>query len=167
MSRPTPQERLLALINAANPHQWQAGQLLFGPPRPAEEGVRNTVVTVTAKDGLPFAGSREVFYDRVYLVEMVGEGSVEFELDGQSTTIDLVAVMAARFAVDISPQDIVEESLPTADEFGTITVTVRAAPTSYLWRGVLTLTLTPAVRQLTDVIEVNELDGLTLEDLAV
>ncbi len=167
MSNPSPQERLLALINAANPHQWQPGQLVFSAPAATDQSTKNTVVTVTAQEGLPYAGSREIFYDRVDMAEMPGAASVEFELDGQTTTGELVSAMASRFGVDVSADDIADEALPEADEFGTITVTVRAAPGSYLWHGELTLTLAPAIQALADVIEVNELDGLTREDLSV
>lgn len=167
MSNPTPQARLLALINAKNTKQWQDGQLIFGAPSDVGDGSRNTVVTVTALTGLPYSGAREIYYNRVDLSEAPGEASVEFELVDQVTTHDLVAAMAQRFGVDLSAVDIENSPLPAADEFGTITVTLAADSNSYYWTGSLELTLAPAVEELADAIPEAELDGFTKADLEV
>lgn len=165
MSQPSPQARLIALINAANVKQWQAGQLEFGAPVVVTEGEKNTSVEVSAIEGLPYTGTQTLTYNRVSLAEAPGAASTEFLIGAQATTRDLVAEAAAAWGVDLSASDIVDAPLPEADEFGTITVTLEAASGSYLWTGSIEVTLVPETEALADVIPNTELDGLNIEDL--
>jgi len=164
MSNPTPHDKLIGLINAANEKQWEAGQLVFSVPA-EEDGEQNTSVIVTPAEGQPYTGNRILFYDRVDLSTSHRGQSTDFVLGTQSGTLDLVQSMRERFGVLITSADILSEPLPAPDFTGKITVTVKAHPDSYLWYGQIVVTLTPPLIPLDVAIATNMLAGLTLPDL--
>lgn len=154
------QATLLAQINAVNAKQWTEGQLVFGLPTADSSGAKNTVVVVTPAAGQPYSGSRSIYYNRVGLNEIPpGGAAVELELTNESSTHDVVALLASQYSVDLTVDDVQDAPLPAADEFGTVEVTLQAAAASGKWNGSLAVTLRPATQPLENVIEENEIDG--------
>lgn len=165
MSNPTPQDRLIALINESNDKQWQSGQLTFGPVGAGSNG-RNATVVATAAAGQPYSGNVTLSYNRVDLSTAPKAASTDFVYEGQTLSVDLVDALRARYNIALTAIDLVSEALPAPDGTGKVSATLKAATTSYLWFGQLAVTLTPAVRPLSEVLTNNVLDGFTLDDLA-
>ncbi|QVD49195.1 hypothetical protein LUCX_125 [Xanthomonas phage vB_XciM_LucasX] len=168
MSNPTAHDKLLGLINAANPGKnFTLEEISFGAPSTVT-GTKNTQVTVTAQSGSPYSGSRQVTYNRVSLAGAPGVESTEFTMDPDWVNIaDLIPAVAARFGRLIDASDITDGALPAADQDGVITVLLTAATSSLLWIGSVQLTIVPALIPLSEAIANNELDGLDLDDLTV
>ena len=165
MSNPSPQARLIALINASNEHQWSEGELIFSQPEVSAEPGYNTQISASPAAGQPYTGNRDLFYNRVPLTEILGDMGDEIVFDGQPTTLaEYAASIAATYGVDISEADF--DGMPTSGSggVGVTTLTFTANPNSYYWIG--TLTLRHDSRQdLADVIANNQLNGFSIEDL--
>ncbi len=168
MSNPasTPKGRLIGLINAVNTRQWGVDDLEFGAPT-AQGGARNTSITATAAEGLPYTGQRTLTYNRVNFSALPGATSRVFDVSQANvvTHQDLAPLVAERFSILLTREDLANAVLPPPNEDGEIVVTLQAAPTSLIWLGSLEVTLTGVIIPLADVILNTELNGFVLGDL--
>jgi len=169
MSNPilTGQQLLTKLVNAANPDkkQWTAEELVFGIPQP-QAGELNSKVSVQAVDTAAYSGTSSISFNRVDLASASQSLPEEIELDGEQNTLQVAARLRELYKVNIEDEDIIDEELPLGDG-GVITQVIKAAPRSLKWVGQITILLTPRVIPLDEIFVVTELDGLTLEQLAI
>lgn len=170
MSNPilTGQQLLTAMVNAANPthKQWTAAELVFGSPQVNADATHNTVVPVSAVDMATYTGSRELFYNRVSLAEIPRGETAAFELDQETTTTAVAALLRTKYKVNLDPDDVIAEPL-TPDDSGEYAQIIRAAPNSLKWNGQITVNLTPRLIPLDEALPNNRLDGLTLDMLGI
>lgn len=166
MSNPLTSEKvLLKLINEKATRQFVEGQLTFGAPTVIADGAFNTSLVVTPAAGQPYTGTQTIKYARLALTEAPQGASTEFTLAAQAKTSDVLADLATRFGVLIAVEDIIDEDLPEADEFGDISFNLRANGASKLWTGQLALSLKPTPVALNTVIPA-ELEPLTITDVS-
>jgi hypothetical protein len=168
MSNPSTISRqlLTGLINAVNVKQWLESELVFGQPTPVVGQDWNTTLPVTAVADQIYTGTVTLQYSRVNLATIIGEDSTDFDLDdAYDNTTDLVPLLIERFGYLIDTTDIVSAALPSPDGEGVITVIVQAHANSLLWRGQLSITLTPVVVPIDTLIATTELDGFVLSNL--
>ena len=168
MSNPSTisRELLTGLINQVNVKQWLENELVFAQPTPVVGQDWNTAISVTAVEDQIYTGTVSVQYNRVNLATIVGEDSTDFDLNGAyDNATDLAPILVGRFGCLIDATDLVSAPLPAPDEDGVVTVIIQAHPNSLLWRGQLSITLTPVVVPIDTLIATTELDGFVLSNL--
>lgn len=166
MSNPLNSEKvILNLINEKATRQFVPGQLTFGTPTVITDGAFNTSLVVTPAVGQPYTGTQTIKYARLPLTDAPQGASNEFTLTDQTNTSEVLADLVDRYGVLIAAEDIIDEALPAADEFGTISFNLRANGASKLWTGQLALVLKPTSVALSSVIPA-ELEPLTITDVS-
>jgi hypothetical protein len=135
---------LLALINAANSTTYTEAQLSFGAPVAIEGSdqakIHNTHVTVSGNSAVGFTGSKVITYKRLFLESVFGAVSpVSSNPAGAGTVQDILNDLATVYGVVIDIEDVVDEAVIYTNGG---TYVLKAADTSYKWRGQLTVSLT-------------------------
>lgn len=166
---PTAKQLLTTLVNAANADgkQWTADELVFGIPQVAM-GEHNTKISVTATDTETYTGSRELSYQRVALsAASKGQQATIVLAEAITTTVELAALLRAKYKVNLDPEDVISEPLSFGEPGSISEHVVTSALTSLKWYGAITVQVTQALIDLADAIPNNLLDGLTLDMLAI
>lgn len=159
--KPDSLDNLLEMINKEN--GWAKDPLTLdnvtvGPPQAININSRDTQVVIsTKKNFIPARGSATFRYYRRPLALTIESDKPIFTDGTYATTHDLLEDINLRYDLNMLPADL--EDLPIVGN----THTIVAAPLSYEWHGTVDVILklgTP----LSEVITVNELDGLKYPD---
>jgi hypothetical protein len=162
-----PDQIVLDLINTDNSTSLTLGLLDFGLPTvtAGETPEKNTTLTVTAKAGSGYTGSQVVQYNRVNLSTIPGiaEKEATYQLGDALKVSDLIDEINAMYGIKLVPADYVDADLPTFEGLPNEEHTVQlvAAADSLIYIGSLVLTLKSADIELSSVITVTALNGLT------
>jgi hypothetical protein len=135
-----PPERVLVdLIKDANPAiNLKVSDVEFDLPQVTTGGdalLRNTKLTIRAKDSGNFVGLVDVLYDRVNLTEAIAQdaGHVIQTRDTDLTMRDLIDLINENWAIRLKRSDIVD--LPLPNIFGDTPVTLQTSITSLVFYG--------------------------------
>lgn len=154
-------------INAANGTSFKTTDFIYGVPQvltgtwQGQATTKNTAMRVTAKEGLPFAGTKVCTYNRFDLAALTpanfpGLKCAAYSVD---SVADLFPMLAYWNGIQFSSDDL--EDLPLVDNGdGTQTATLRAKATSVGWIGEGTITVTQGSAPIDQLIVVTELNGL-------
>lgn len=159
-----PLDIMCALINATNATSLTKNDITFGAISVQASGNKNTGVTITAKAGSGYTGTRDLTYDRVDLATIPGTRSNEFALGSATKAIDLIPAINAAYQLNLQPEDYENDDLPTFDGVDPQEkkpFTLRAKAGSYIFRGSVNLLIDGNDVDLAQLITVTELDGLT------
>lgn len=162
-----PKQILLDLINLTNPsYQMEEADVIIGAPTVTTENSRNTSVLISAAPSSPFDNSQTFYYNRLDLAAVFATLSTDFEKTPEVADIDdLVALINARWALNLTADDFTSSAFPTfAGEGGeqhSVTLTAKPGSLTYIGAGEVTLTL--AKVDMADAFPNNVLDGYTYE----
>lgn len=162
-----PEEILVQLINRDNKSKLTTALVGFKTPAPApSQAPRNTEVVVYAKRRSGLRGEVKVFYDRLNIVDIVGQSDIIFDLDEATRLSELIPDINQRYGINLTPQDYVDIDLsPTAGGFGnTYSLAFHTAPESLVYFGSINFTIRtnePEGIQLSAVITDRILDIFT------
>lgn len=165
-----PPQILVELINITNGISLTLSDIDYGPVTAILSGNRNTAITVTAKPGSPYTGTRDLTYNRVNLADVPGVRSVVFDRGSANFVSQLIPQINMAYALNLQPEDYYNDRLPSADP-GPYTSDkkffLRARPESYVWRNQVELTLRGNKQYLPSIFSVDKLSGFSLpvEDL--
>lgn len=162
-----PDQIVLDLINTDNSTSLTLGLVDFGLPTvtAGENPAKNTTLTVTAKAGSGYTGSQVVEYNRVSLdtIPVIAAKPATYQLGDATKIADLIEEINAMYGIKMVPADYVDGDLPTFEGLPNEEHTVQlvAAADSLIYIGSLVLTLKAADIELSSVITVTALNGLT------
>jgi anthranilate/para-aminobenzoate synthase component II len=161
-----PKQILLNLINADNPlHQLESADVTFEAPVATPEGSRNTSIVVIPGPFSPYDNRQSFYYNRLDLGAVFNTLSTVFEKTSEVNTLeDVVALVNARWAVNLTPDDVTLSPFPAFEgNFGeshTITFTVRSSSLNFIGVGVITLAISVEKIPLDEAFPNNVLNGL-------
>lgn len=166
------ESKRIVLDLIAHDNNVPAGDLMiehfdWSNPAPFEDGI--TEVTLTAKRGSGYSGNQTFNYKRVNITQVPGITGMAPDEEAEVTKLsDVLAVVNAKFGINLRPEDVLVngKDLDVADdtvtqEFDVIqdfSLTARA--NSYVWLGDIAFTLTKIRQALNEVYTVTLLDGL-------
>lgn len=133
---------LVELFNAANPGlNVPSAAVTFAAPGDNEgddAATRDTAIVMSAVGGSGYVGNLELTYQRLDIDEdVVSLGSAEFDLGSAEQVSDIVALLNARFAINlVAGEDYVDAALPEfdgvePDEVQTFTLNIRSQSLVY------------------------------------
>lgn len=170
-----PEKVLCDLINRENTAQGSAltpELVSFGLPTQSND-LRNTDITVSAKEGSGYVGQAVINYNRphlqsdivdVYIASKVGRNA-EFSVGNSTNISDLVGEINARFGINLTADDYVDAVLPsfTGTPGEVLNVNVVAKADSLVYRGSFTFQLKSEDIDLATVILTKQLNGITYQ----
>lgn len=164
-----PKQVMLDLINADNGSALTDALLDFGLPTAAtgQTPARNTELTVTAKAGSGYTGSVVVTYNRLNLNTgiLVPSGKDATFVKGDAVKIsDIVPELNALLNINLTADDYVDGDLPSfvgGIPNETLDVSVVAKADSLCYIGSLVFHMKSEEIELSSVITVTQLNGLT------
>jgi len=136
----TPEQNVLALINAANTTQVvDLSQISLGAPHQtgSEPAGHNTTVTITAIAGSRYAGSEDLTYQRINLDQAVVAPSTIVPIpDSATSTQDTINAVIAHFGL-IADEFSLNAAQSTRPSDGTLQVAASLSPNtdSYVYAG--------------------------------
>ena len=156
-----PRQILVNLVNATNTFEHlDVDDVNFGTPEPITENSRNTKIVLTAKPESPYDTSQTFYYNRLDLAFIFSQLSNEFARDSVTTPAELIALVNARFKINLTSEDYTISALPSGA--GTVVITAKAGSLNYHESGEIELTEDgPTKRPLAEAFPNNVLDGLT------
>lgn len=155
---------VVALINDTNTTALTEAELTLGTPTtfatPAENGDRNTGLTVTSKAGSGYTGAVDVRYNRLDISTYTAatEG-LEYQLAEGDTLGDILSTVATALGVveEAVELDIVE--VPTVADGESVTINIAATTDSLLYVGQAAVTVFPSTTPLSSEIVTGDLNG--------
>lgn len=167
---------VLDLINAVNvdpvtqqPLALAPGEVVFGTPAVvANEPEWNTQVLCTAANDSKYVGSVTLLYDRLDISVLFRNIKVNLDVQGATTTTDLLNRFNARYGLGVQPADIVPSAVPPLTaENPSVNATITFADSCLVYFGSLVLTVGPDAavgERLNTVVTQTLLDGLHYPD---
>jgi hypothetical protein len=164
-----PLEILVDLINLANGSALTTADVSFSPPTALTGASRNTGLTITAKPGGMYSGSRDVTYNRVDMGMIPGLRSTEFTVNPSWRYMhDLVPAINAAYNLNLQPEDYYDDQLPDFSDYtlNNHNFLLRAQPGSYIYTNMLVLTAVGGKTLISDYLTQNLLSGFILPTLS-
>lgn len=145
----TPKAILVDLINSTNNTNYPPALFTFAPPFALDnldESGCDTEIEVYGSVSSTWTGSLRFKYNRVNLSSIPGNRSTSFAI---AVTVDklseLIPLINARYGINITADDYVEDTLPVIDSDSSVSYTFFASSVSLVFKGSLSLTLSRSV----------------------
>lgn len=135
-------ERMIIVLNDQflPPKEFTDKRLTFGDAEVTTDNDRNTMIDIDGIPGKGYYGGVTVYYNRLNLADYVTEFT--FRSDQQMTKAIIINNLAARYDLEISPDDFDDFTIPTFDAEGqNAIVHPNIKATSIQWVGDLQITL--------------------------
>ena len=167
---------VLDLINAVNvepgtsqPLALLPGEVVFGKPAVVTGEVeRNTQLLCTAANNSKYVGSVTLLYNRLDIAILFKNIKVNLDVQGATTTTDLLDRFNTRYGLSVADTDIVPSPVsPLTPEQPSVSATITFADSSLVYFGSLVLTVGPdseVGERLSTVVTQTLLDGLHYPD---
>lgn len=128
-------ERLIIVLNDQflPPKEFTEKRLSFGDAQVSTDNDRNTKLEIDGIPGKGYYGAVEVYYNRLVLTDYLT--SFSFRSDQLITKETVVTSLAARYGLEISPDDFVDVDIPVLGEGENTYITLEVKPESIQWVG--------------------------------
>jgi len=128
-------DRLVLVLNEQflPPKEFTDKRLTFGQAQVTTENERNTKLEIDGIPGKGYYGGVEVYYNRLQLSDYLTEFT--FRSDQQMTKDIVINNLAARYDLDINPDDFVDFDIPVLEEGQNVIITIDVKPESIQWVG--------------------------------
>lgn len=146
-----PLEILMEQINIENSTELLVSDFVFSLPEAATLSFSdiNTKVVISPKPTSGYFGTREIFYKRMSIADILQNEDVEILTTTEVDLEEIITQINTKFGINLTADDYVNVTLPTVDPLdpdAVLTVTVAINPDSYLFMGTTNLVLGPRVR---------------------
>lgn len=158
---------VLAAINTANSTTYKVTEVTFGTPQ-ALSGTwkgqvtsRNTGIRITAVQGSPYQGKRDLTYDRLNLATLTATNLPGFKCSAYNVTKvhDLLPMLQYWTGIQFTTDDLENQDLVDNGD-NTQTTTLKAKVGSLGWIGQATLVVSKGAAPIDQLITVTTLNGL-------
>lgn len=139
----TPTDRLVALINQANPHlPYPATEenLYFGGARFAAGATDNmsSVVPVTGQLGTVYSGYRDFTYKRINLSQVYDQIPVMNSV-GAGTLYGMLDIVNAFLGLNLTQQDVIDTNVAYLSDGSSVNINIQSLPSSRGYTGSMLL----------------------------
>ncbi|BDD79843.1 hypothetical protein [Burkholderia phage FLC9] len=139
----TPTDRLIALVNQANPHlpyPASKSNLYFGGARLAASSTDNmsSVVPVVGQLGSVYEGYRDFTYKRINLSTAYDQIPVMSSV-GASTLYGMLDIVNAFLGLNLTQQDVVDTNVAYLEDGASVNINIQTLPTSRGYTGSMLL----------------------------
>lgn len=136
-------EILMDKINAENLLSLSVDDFLFSAPVPATLtfSTVNTKVTLTPKVSSGFYNSRDIYYERLDLAQILHNQTVEIIVTTETLLSQLIPQINTLFGINLTSDDYNDTAIPAVVPGVEHSVVVQAKATSYLFIGTVNLVL--------------------------
>lgn len=136
-------EILMDKINAENLSELDVGDFLFSAPTAATLTFSdiNTKVVLTPKVSSGYFNSRDIFYKRIDIAQILDNRNVEILVTTETLLSELIPQINTLFGINLTADDYVDTAIPALVDGVEHSVVVQIKPTSYLFVGTTNLVL--------------------------
>lgn len=145
-------EVLMDKVNAENLEQLDVGDFLFSPPVATTLAYSNinTKITITPKVSSGYFNTRDIFYKRIDIAEILDNKNVEVIVTTETLLSELIAQINTLYGIYLTADDYEDTAIPAVVPGETHSVIVQIKATSYLFIGTANLILGEKVTPVDD-----------------
>jgi uncharacterized protein (DUF1330 family) len=133
---------LIQQVNIENNTELFADDFLFSPPRTAELLFSdiNTAVTITPKVTSGYYGSKDIYYKRLNVTEIITNSNILITRGTATKLSELIPQVNSKYGINITDIDYLDVDLPAVDPLdpdAEFSVVLKILDTSYLFYGIV------------------------------
>ena len=125
-------QQLIDLINKDNGTNLRLQDVVLSPPTPVSQNGRNTKVVVSSVAGSGYAGSQDIYYNRISMSKL---GYVGVLTDAPLTTSELLTMINAQKKIDLLAEDFQQILMPVLEVGDVGMITLRTKADAIKWWG--------------------------------
>ena len=139
-------EILMEQINVENTTELLVSDFLFSVPSPATLVFSdiNTKVTLTPKVTSGYFGSRDIYYKRMSIANILNNEDVEIIVTTETLLSEIIPQIITKFGINLTTDDYIDTTLPVVNPLNpdaVLSVIISIKPESYLFMGTGNLVL--------------------------
>ncbi len=128
----TSKQEVIDLINQVNTSNLTVNDVSFSLPAIVAYQSRNTKLTVSAVPGSAYAGSVDVYYNRLLLTDL---GYIGIQTVAPLDFPGFLQAISAQENIDLLPEEFSPVTMPAIDDGGLATIQLVALSTALKWYG--------------------------------
>lgn len=133
---------LVQQVNIENNTELLSSDFLFSPPRTAELLFSdiNTAVTITPKVTSGYYGSKDIYYKRLNVTDIITNKNIYIARGTATTLAELIPQINTKYGINLTDLDYLDVDLPAIDPLdpdAVFSVVLKTTDTSYLFFGMV------------------------------